>query len=315
MRSLHRIKTLKVLFPWIPSVLLGQYGFLRSKNRALVVRLMGGLGNQMFQYATAVNLAQCTGRIVFVDISYLCNRNRESTFVNREYQLDLFGIEAPLTYFRKFNSQVVTDNAFSFSKNLTVNKIDYMSVLNTVMRSDSSVMIDGYWQSTSTIGERRHVIDLFDWEPKLANHSKNLLVEIQSDESVMVNVRRTDFLTNDIHGFVGLEYYTKAFEHIVDARPSAKFYIFSDDIEWCRKHFVNDNEYVVGHEHAGNRFATYLYLMKQCKHFIIPNSTFAWWAAYLGQSTNSIVIRPRIFMHGIGNEHGDLYDGLDWFVI
>jgi hypothetical protein len=315
MRSFHRIETLKVLFPWIPSVLLGQYGFLKCKHRALVVRLMGGLGNQMFQYATAVNLAQCTGRTVFVDISYLCSRNREATFVNREYQLDLFGIGAPLTYFRKFNSQVVSDNAFSFSQNLTINKIDYMSVLSAVKGCDSSVMIDGYWQSTSAIGDRLHVIDLFDYEPKLTDNSKNLLVRIQSDESVMVNVRRTDFLKNDVHGFVGLEYYIKAFEHIVAARPTAKFYIFSDDIEWCRENFVNDNEYVVGHEHAGSRFETYLYLMKQCKHFVIPNSTFAWWAAYLGQSTNSIVIRPRIFMHGIGHEHSELYEGLDWFVI
>ena len=315
MSGLHRIKTLGSLVPWIPSVVQGQYKLYTDRRGVLLVRLMGGLGNQMFQYATAANLARTTGRNIYVDISYLCDRNRDSTFIARDYQLDLFRHESPLVYVPKDKSIVVSDNQFSFADGVTINQIDIDSIVNQIKRCTSPVMLNGYWQSTQSVGERDQVVELFRFNPNLSTDAQNLLAKIQADESVMVNVRRTDFLTNNVNGIVGLDYYSKAFEHITYLYPSARFYIFSDDVDWCREQFCGQNEFVVGHEYSGDRFSTYLYLMKSCKHFVIPNSTFAWWAAYLGYSKESIVTRPKLFMPGIGHEHDELFDGLDWTII
>ncbi len=269
----------------------------------------------MFQYATAVNLARISGRDVYIDISFLCDRNRDSTFVMRDYQLDLFNISDPLVFLPKGRSKVIHDDQFSFNDNVTINRIDLTSILEEIASSNIDVTLTGFWQSTNTIGNRKAVIDLFTTRPNLSEESLILLAKIHDSDSVMVNVRRADFLDNNVNGVVGLEYYARAFEHVRFVRPNAKFYIFSDDIDWCRRHFVGDNDHVVGHEHAGDRFSSYLYLMKACKHFVIPNSTFAWWAAYLGFARDSIVIRPRLFMPGIGQEHGEIFDNLDWTII
>ena len=73
--------------------------------------------------------------------------------------------------------------------------------------------------------------------------------------------------------------------------------MFSDDIEWCKEHFKVDEtiHFVTHQEYKGDRFSAYLQLMTCCKHFIIPNSTFGWWAAWLASNENKIVITPELW--------------------
>ena len=78
----------------------------------------------------------------------------------------------------------------------------------------------------------------------------------------------------------------------VVANPT--YFIFSDDIEWCENNFSFLNNVVfVTHEYAGKKFSSYLQLMINCKHYIIPNSTFAWWAVWLNKGKDKIVIAPN----------------------
>lgn len=274
---------------------------------------MGGLGNQMFQYASAMRIAKATQRELFVDISYLCDRNREPNFVLRDYQLDIFGVTTPLVYFPRFSKAVVSDGQFGFDSSVTISQIAVDQIIELVSSESDSVLLIGYWQSAKAIGDRSSVCDLFIFHPNLSVESATLLAEIRNNESVMVNVRRTDFISNGINGVIGIEYYAKAISHIRLLRPTARFYIFSDDIDWCKSNFPAHS--VIEHIHAGGRFSSYLYLMSQCKHFVVPNSTFAWWAAYLGFTKDSIVVRPKQFMPGIGLDHNELFIGLDWTVI
>jgi hypothetical protein len=131
----------------------------------------------------------------------------------------------------------------------------------------------------------------------------------------MVNVRRADFLTNDYHGVVGVEYYLAAISIISNAVTSPKFFFFSDDPEWCHDNFGGYGYTIVDHSYAGDSFTTYLHLMLNCKHFIIPNSTFAWWSAYLGAVKESVVVRPNFFLKGNSESHVHLYYGLDWIEV
>ena len=104
-----------------------------------------------------------------------------------------------------------------------------------------------------------------------------------------------------------MEYYIKAIEHIDKEVNNPVYYIFSDDIEWCKNNFsFLKNAVFVSHEYAGEKFSSYLYLMIQCKHYIIPNSTFAWWAAWLNNEQNKIVIAPNKWYTSYNFELKDL---------
>ena len=93
---------------------------------------------------------------------------------------------------------------------------------------------------------------------------------------------------------MGVDYFANAFRVIQGRVHSPKVYIFSDDIEWCKANLMFDCDVThVGHEFAGVKFACYLWLMSHCRHFIIPNSTFAWWAAWMNVGRDKIVVAPK----------------------
>ena len=88
------------------------------------------------------------------------------------------------------------------------------------------------------------------------------------------------------------------------------FFVFSDDIEWCCNNLIFEKETVfVGHEYAGQKFCTYLNLMSQCKHFIIANSSFSWWAAWLNNNPDKIVIAPDEWFNKGPKDTQDLIPG------
>jgi hypothetical protein len=124
--------------------------------------------------------------------------------------------------------------------------------------------------------------------------SLELLNDIKNTNSVMLNVRRTDFVNNAFHGTMDVDYYSRAISIINEKVENPKYFIFSDDIEWCKENLNNiDNSVIVDHSYKGDRFGEYLELMKNCKHYIIPNSSFAWWSAYLSENKDKVVIAPK----------------------
>ena len=109
--------------------------------------------------------------------------------------------------------------------------------------------------------------------------------KINKEDSVCLNVRRTDHIIYDKKEFdvIDFAYYKKAINYFkLKLGANVKFYVFSDDLKWCKKIFKNiKNVIIVDHSYSGKKFYNYLYLMKNFKYFIIPNSTFAWWGAWL----------------------------------
>lgn len=177
----------------------------------------------------------------------------------------------------------------------------------------SECLLDGYWQSPRYFepiaDELRNSI--FQFRYPINAEAQKLKAEIQSGSSICLNVRRTDFLTNQFHGALSEEYFYSAVEKMGETTSEPKIYVFSDDIPWCRENLRFPYEtVVVDHSFKGYKFATYLELMSACRHFIIPNSTFAWWAAWMGKHPEKRVIAPTRWFNPTSS--ADFYGSTDF---
>jgi hypothetical protein len=248
---------------------------------------MGGTGNQMFQYAFARNLSLKYNKTLKIDLSFLKNKNMGLDFVYRDYSLNIFNI------YEDFN---IDKNHF-----IKINEpcFEYeQSVLDMIhSNSDSNFLLNGYWQTSKYFKEfEKEIRKDFTFRDEIENSNsyvKEMLNDIKSKNSVLLNIRRTDYLSTNYHGVMGKEYIDKGVKLIESKIKNPRYFLFSDDLDWCRENIKLSNMTIVDHSYKGDRFSYYLQLMKNCKHFIIPNSSFAWWAAWLNQDKNKIVIAPK----------------------
>ena len=134
----------------------------------------------------------------------------------------------------------------------------------------------------------------FSLKKPFSEKGSALKKEIESVSSVCVNVRRADFVGSSFHGTFDIEYYARGLAKIRESKTVDVVYVFSDDVAWCEENLKFPIKTVfVGHDYKGERFGEYLYLMAACRHFIIPNSTFAWWAAWLATGPDKVVVAPK----------------------
>ena len=244
-----------------------------EQNNKIIVTLFGGLGNQMFQYAFGRHISNLTNRKLILDTFQLERRDREENFIYRNYDLDIFNLT---------NVEIV--NGFSEPAEVIVEPWDDVHRVNnflltkTITSKAKNLRIEGYWASPKYF----NTID-FDFKDKVKDNK--LLNDIRDSESVMLNIRRADFIDNEYLGLIGRDYIEKGLSRLADI--NTKCFIFSDDIDWCREN-IGDLGYIVDHSYKGYKFSNYLQLMSNCKYFIIPNSTFAWWAAYISKSKKAV---------------------------
>tara|TARA_E500000178_G_scaffold345401_1_gene395187 strand:+ start:778 stop:1674 length:897 start_codon:yes stop_codon:yes gene_type:complete len=274
----------------------------------ITVNIKDGLGNQMFQYATAYALAKRNNTKIICDTRSLEEKiiNPPSDYVVREYSLDIFNI-----YPSKLNNfdNIIT---FQFNKRYVTrfflsNILDRISPFNFLERSRRTnkkliqtkskiLYLDGYWQSEAYFKNfRKDLIKIFNFDD-LINDQKNkdILEKIDFSNDVCLNIRRTDHLNSKELNVISLDYYNNSINYFLKKNSDRKFYIFSDDIKWCKEKYTDQEKFkIIEHNYAGKRFKNYLYLMTQFKNFIIPNSTFAWWGAWLSKKNNKTVIAPK----------------------
>lgn len=263
----------------------------------------GGLGNQLFQYALGRSLAIRNGGEVVID-PWEVRRGRSRPLV-----LDKFRIQArlvtPLEYAlcRVVESQHLQPlarimRACAPRRFPGVLRRRWHGFDASVLEIHKSVFIEGWFQSElyfREFGEQmRDELQLRE-APSEAN--QRWLEQINSAEAVCVHVRRGDYLTNasvrERIGVCGLEYYRSAIDYVRQRVSSPVFFVFSDDPDWTRqnldvpepRHFISHNCNVADWED--------LRLMSACRHFIIANSTFSWWGAWLGERENTIVAAPK----------------------
>jgi hypothetical protein len=238
----------------------------------ITVKLMGGLGNQMFQYAYGLALKE-RGYEVQYDRSKLI----EGTI--REYSLGHFGIEA-------VNNGGPHEGAQSeiYEGNLNY-KASYLEPY------DPSTLI-GYWQTEKYFS---------DIAAKVRKAFTTQFTGVTMSKYIAVHVRRQDYLgLQNFHGMPTMDYYNEAIEYIRrNGNAAHKVIIFSDDPEWCKENFPKS--YLVS---DGTSKIADLSLMSACAYQVIANSSFSWWGAWLGPQ--KIVVAPKVWFADPNIDYSDI---------
>ena len=223
----------------------------------ITVNIKDGLGNQMFQFATAFALAKKNKTNVICDTRSLEEKikNPPPDYVVREFSLDIFDIyPSKLNFFEtlitfQINKKYTTRFFFS-------NILDKISPFNFLERSRKTnkkliktkskiLYLDGYWQSEKYFKDfREDILKIFNFDD-LINEKKNidLLKNINISNDICLNVRRADHLNSEELNVMSSEYYEKSIQYFLKKNSNSKFFIFSDDIEWCRKKFKYTKKY------------------------------------------------------------------------
>ncbi len=292
----------------------------------IITRLSGGMGNQMFQYALGRVLSIKNKTTLGLDLHDLLDRTpRHTGFTFRNYDLDLFNIQASILSskeipwkYRSFGTGTVALLLGKVRRRLLHNKgkEHHVEVNTSILSLGPNTYLDGYWQSHKYfIGYEDVIRKDFSITASLSNEIQILKKEIQEQSSVCIHIRRGDYVGNAFHEVVKNDYYHTALEILLKKIKVEHLYVFSDDIAWCRDNLTFDQPTTfVGDEYAGERAIGHFALMRACSHFIIPNSSFAWWAAWLGESSEKIVIAPKQWFGDASIETNDRVP-LEWIRI
>jgi hypothetical protein len=272
----------------------------------IIIRLNGGLGNQMFQYACGRNQAFKYETELLFDTSLLGLVTTGSSLTKRSYALDVFGIQNnsidKISQRGKFFLHRIL-NMLSIklrgrgiqTKNFFVeNAFAYNPFIEN---TTNDCFLAGYWQSPLYFQNMESLIrNDFQFKPKLNEVNAKWIREIKSVNAVSLHIRRADFINNkshSIHGTCSIEYYMHAVNHVASKTNAPVFFIFSDDAEWAKNnlklpytcHFISGNE--------GDKSYIDMQLMSNCNHNIIANSSFSWWGAWLNENPDKLVIAPK----------------------
>ena len=269
----------------------------------IIVKLQGGLGNQLFQAATAFALAKHYHTKLKLDLSFLQKNNVSTeTFTARGYELDVFN--------HKFEFADENEIDFFFPKNNNFYKRIIRKAKRTLLKpqiikeewspddflikTSKFSYLDGYWQSEKYFKKYgQEIRDIFQF-PDIEAVNKSISDEIGNQNSVSIHFRRGDFVHNNhiklVHGICDFKYYENAINYVSSIENNIKLYVFSDEPAWVKNNFKTNLKFEIVDT---NSSIVDMYLMSLCKHSIIANSSFSWWAAWLNKSQNKIVIAPK----------------------
>lgn len=269
----------------------------------IIVHLSEGLGNQMFQYATARCLAEKHSTPVKLDISSFETNKR------RKYGLHCFQIQEHLatqdevaTLLKQPKNRI--DKLFKKAVNKvnkpTTNLVQekFFHFNPDVLEAPLDTYLFGFWQSEKYFIEIKDILEIeFSFKYNQNHQNQELSEKIKSHESVAVHIRRGDYVQNEetyqLHRACSLDYYNRCITYISERVNNPHFFIFSDDTQWVQKNFkLNFPTYVVEHN-TGILSYEDLRLISQCQHNIIANSSFSWWGAWLNSNPNKLVCAPQ----------------------
>jgi hypothetical protein len=265
------------------------------------VKIEGGLGNQMFQYAAGYSLAKYLNVELAVDLSSFENKK-----IHNGYELDrVFKIDVKST---KISQSIIGQSSFGrkiirllagFNINFPGANVYELEdhLYNKFFEIGNNSNLIGYWQSSKYFDKNcEDIFKIFEFQDvDLSN--KILAQEMANENSVSIHVRRGDYASNKnalmYHGVLDLDYYKKSISYLKSKHKNLKYYIFSDSKEWVLQNLPQDDDVTIVNLNAGKNSYMDMYLMTACKHNIIANSTFSWWGAWLNKYPEKEVVCPR----------------------
>jgi hypothetical protein len=284
----------------------------------VIVKLFGGVGNQLFQYAAARRLALMHHTELKLDITHLTHE------AVRPYRLNPFRIRevlatpqevAELKGTAKKGLERVVFRAGQKMKPYYRRSVFAERHLKpfdpNILKTPKDVYMHGYWQSEKYFAEIQELIRhefTVKYEQDAPNRS--MAKEIANVDSVSIHVRRGDYVsdpkTNRFHGTCDLDYYFRSVEFIAEKVPSIQFFVFSDDPEWVTGNLKLRYPSTVVTLNGPSKGYEDLRLMSMCRHNIIANSSFSWWGAWLNPNPDKLVLGPRRWFREAGLDTRDL---------
>ena len=269
-----------------------------------IVKMQGGLGNQMFQYAFAKALEK-KGHDVYLDLS-LYNKKvvrNGINYVHNGFELaELFEVDCNVasekqvkklgtladSFFNRFRRKYLTkkthyiDRVFKYSPEVLENKDD--------------CYLDGYWQTEKYFEQfASEIRTIFRFKNSLSEKSQEIFSKT-TDKFASIHVRRGDYLNGGLHDVCTKEYFNNAIEYAIKNAGVEHFLVFSNDIEWCKTNLAYQTCCVSFVDwNTGEDSWQDMALMSNCRVNIISNSSFSWWAAWLNNNANKMVIAPSVW--------------------
>lgn len=273
-----------------------------------IVNIIGGLGNQMFQYAFLLALQKHTGDICLMDTSKYVTYGLHNGF-----ELDrVFNISSRVAtkeelkkvtrYTTNYKLSRIYRKLLPNKKTEVIEPMPRCTYLENIF--DDAVgdkYYEGIWQNERYFADvKPEILSEFTFKHKPSERNELLCKKFENSVSVSIHIRRGDYLNHkNYKGLCGLDYYTKAIEYVKNKYGNnACFAIFSNDMEWCDaniKPLVMNHETIFVDWNKGDESYNDIRLMSCCKVNIIANSSFSWWAAYLNKHSDNEVIAPAVW--------------------
>ncbi len=274
------------------------------------VFLRGGLGNQMFEYAAGLAVAEKNRSELALDTTFLLDRWPRRNFTYRALELGIFALEPRFTPLSRLAARLPLPGIWLGLDLLGLRlreKLGWEKVIReknrefepNILDAKGNITLYGFWQDERYFRDiAPRVRSAFAFREPLSSSAGGIAGEMAECESVSLHVRRGDFAAfknvEKLMGGTDLDYYARALKRVSELTRNPKIFVFSDDLEWCRENLSIDQPTVyVPPALGGPGGSGHMRLMSLAKHNIIANSTFSWWGAWLNANPGKIVIAPK----------------------
>mgnify|MGYP006076280383 CR=1 FL=1 len=266
----------------------------------------GGLGNQLFQYSLGLYFQKKKNFTIKYEKSFF-NKKTDVPVVridkvfdikldeikkkNLDLRIKFFINRFTIYFFQTFSKKTLERFGIFIEKNTVYD--------NRILNAEKFLYFSGYFQSENYFKKiRKLIINKIKLKKKINKSNTLLLNKIRKTSSVAIHVRRNDYIKKPhlkkIYNICNKNYYMNAIRIVEKKIKNPKFFIFSDDILWVKKHFSYKKNIHIIESNQNEKDHVYDFeLIKNCKHFVISNSSFSWWSCWLGSSNKSIVISPK----------------------
>lgn len=270
-------------------------GLKADSSNLVVVKLQGGLGNQLFQYATGFALAKTLDCQLMLDARFV------GLGSNRIYQLNQLNISGKLAsyplldYLPAIKSQKRFNRDYRVRgkklKHITEPHFHYWDKLQSF---SGRIYLDGYWQSHKYFATfKKELVKEFSLRCNTKNDFNAMSSRISQNMSLGVHIRRGDYATNKItrsyHGVLNQFYFKNAIDHLGSSLNKKNIFYFTDDTNWVKSNFDTSEEQIISLQNFTDTEELFLFSLTKKK--VLSNSTFSWWGAWLGDNTG--VVAPK----------------------
>ncbi len=281
-----------------------------------IVNIIGGLGNQMFQYAFALSLQKKTEDKVYIDISHFNHifvKRIKSANLHNGFEIEKVFPNAHLEHAKWHQLIKITWYCPNYLLSRCVRRLlpkrktefiqpvnKYFEYIPQVYDLQGNIYYEGLWSAADYYEPIKDLLKQTFAHPDATGHNAEYIRKMNDTNSVGIHVRRGDYLFEpDFRDICEIDYYKRSIQEILSDGLRHTFFVFSNDMKWCKANLLplfGNHEAVFVTENVGKNSCWDMHLMRHCKDLIIANSSFSWWAATLKEKDGR-VIAPKTWVN------------------